>query len=79
MCLAKTLTLSVLLHLTSGYSFDQTNLTDQGKVGAVASESAICSRAGTAMLEKGGNAVDAVCFTRDSRQILQPRVGTGKD
>jgi len=31
-----------------------------GKLGAVASESALCSRYGTDMLEKGGNAADAV-------------------
>ena len=31
------------------------------KLGAVASESAVCSRIGTNLLEKGGNAADAVC------------------
>ena len=31
------------------------------KLGAVASESAVCSRVGTGLLEKGGNAADAVC------------------
>jgi gamma-glutamyltranspeptidase/glutathione hydrolase len=31
-----------------------------GKLGAVASESSICSRHGTDMLEMGGNAADAV-------------------
>jgi gamma-glutamyltranspeptidase/glutathione hydrolase len=31
-----------------------------GKLGAVASESSICSRHGTDILEKGGNAADAV-------------------
>lgn len=30
------------------------------KLGAVASESAVCSRIGTNLLEKGGNAADAV-------------------
>lgn len=34
--------------------------TEPGKLGAVASESAICSRYGTQMLEIGGNAADAV-------------------
>lgn len=33
---------------------------EAGKLGAVASESALCSRYGTNMLEKGGNAADAV-------------------
>lgn len=33
---------------------------EEGKRGAVASESAICSRQGTKMLELGGNAADAV-------------------
>lgn len=31
-----------------------------GKLGAVASESALCSHHGTDILEKGGNAADAV-------------------
>lgn len=31
-----------------------------GKLGAVASENSICSRHGTDILEKGGNAADAV-------------------
>lgn len=31
-----------------------------GKLGAVASESALCSRHGTDMLEEGGNAADVV-------------------
>ena len=31
-----------------------------GKLGAVASESALCSRYGANMFEKGGNAADAV-------------------
>lgn len=35
---------------------------EDGKLGAVASESAICSRAGTDMLERGGNAADAVSW-----------------
>ena len=33
---------------------------EEGKLGAVASESAICSRHGTEMLKIGGNAADAV-------------------
>lgn len=33
---------------------------EEGKTGAVASESAICSRHGTHILEQGGNAADAV-------------------
>ena len=32
----------------------------EGKLGAVASESTICSRIGTRLLEAGGNAADAV-------------------
>lgn len=35
-----------------------------GKLGAVASESSICSRHGTDMLEMGGNAADAVSSTQ---------------
>ena len=31
------------------------------RLGAVASESAVCSHIGTDLLEKGGNAADAVC------------------
>jgi gamma-glutamyltranspeptidase/glutathione hydrolase len=33
---------------------------EEGKLGAVASESAICSRHGTEILKLGGNAADAV-------------------
>lgn len=36
-----------------------------GKLGAVASESSICSRHGTSMLEIGGNAADAVSGITD--------------
>ena len=38
------------------------NFPDPGhdKLGAVASESAVCSKVGTGLLEKGGNAADAV-------------------
>lgn len=35
---------------------------EDGKLGAVASESAVCSRHGTDMLRIGGNAADAVSF-----------------
>ena len=34
-----------------------------GKLGAVASESALCSHHGTDILEKGGNAADAVSWS----------------
>ena len=34
-----------------------------GKLGAVASESALCSHHGTGILEKGGNAADAVSWS----------------
>ena len=34
---------------------------DVPKLGAVASESAVCSHIGTGLLEEGGNAADAVC------------------
>lgn len=39
------------------------NPSDDGvpKLGAVASESSVCSHIGTDLLEKGGNAADAVC------------------
>lgn len=33
------------------------------KLGAVASESAVCSKIGTSLLQKGGNAVDALVGT----------------
>lgn len=51
---------------------------DEAKLGAVASENAICSRYGTDMLNMGGNAADAVsslripqkyCSYRDRRQM----------
>lgn len=34
---------------------------DHDKLGAVASESAVCSKIGVDLLKKGGNAADAVC------------------
>lgn len=36
------------------------HVVEEGKTGAVASESAICSRHGTDILKQGGNAADAV-------------------
>jgi gamma-glutamyltranspeptidase/glutathione hydrolase len=39
---------------------DPLSIIEEGKLGAVASESAICSHHGTEMLKKGGNAADAV-------------------
>lgn len=46
---------------------------EAGKLGAVASESALCSRYGTDMLEKGGNAADAVSI---SFRSVGPNRGT---
>lgn len=40
--------------------FDRTSELEEGKRGAVASESAICSRHGTDIINIGGNAADAV-------------------
>ena len=36
---------------------------EEGKLGAVASESDVCSRIGTELLKKGGNAADAMVGT----------------
>jgi gamma-glutamyltranspeptidase/glutathione hydrolase len=36
---------------------------DEPKLGAVASESAVCSKIGTSLLQQGGNAVDAMVGT----------------
>lgn len=43
----------------------QSKFPDSGhdKLGAVASESAVCSKVGTGLLERGGNAADAVSRT----------------
>jgi len=40
-----------------------------GTLGAVASESAICSRIGTDMLQQGGNAADAVSSPLSPRGV----------
>lgn len=39
------------------------NSTDAAKLGAVASESAVCSKIGIELLEQGGNAIDALVGT----------------
>lgn len=50
-----------------------------GKLGAVASESSICSRHGTEMLKMGGNAADAVSHSRvDIRDIDVALSNVGK-
>lgn len=41
----------------------QTDSTEAHELGAVASESAVCSRIGIELLEQGGNAVDALLGT----------------
>jgi gamma-glutamyltranspeptidase / glutathione hydrolase len=48
--------LLVASQLSSGHSTEP-------KLGAVASESAVCSNIGTGLLQKGGNAVDALVGT----------------
>lgn len=49
------------------------------KLGAVASESAVCSRIGTNLLEQGGNAADAVraerIFHAHSRRLIEFEAG----
>ena len=62
------LALAALATLAQGHAFvglqarGYHNSSDKNppKLGAVASESAVCSRIGTDLLEKGGNAADAV-------------------
>lgn len=44
-------------------SRSDTNATDAPKLGAVASESAVCSNIGIELLEQGGNAIDALVGT----------------
>jgi hypothetical protein len=56
-----------------GYTFTK-NLTAQGVNGAVSCENKVCSQAGASMLQKGGNAADAVSelnsnFTRSNLTI----------
>lgn len=41
----------------------ETNSTDAPKLGAVASESSVCSNIGIELLEQGGNAIDALVGT----------------
>ncbi|KAE8353868.1 gamma-glutamyltranspeptidase [Aspergillus coremiiformis] len=58
--------LSSPVELLTHYDTRRANTTQhlkEGKLGAVASESAICSRSGTEMLKKGGNAADALVAT----------------
>ncbi|KAE8367894.1 gamma-glutamyltranspeptidase [Aspergillus caelatus] len=58
--------LSSPLELSTHYDSRRSNKVEhieQGKLGAVASESAICSRHGTEMLKIGGNAADALVAT----------------
>lgn len=51
---------SIFYSLALGYSFDANITSQMGRNGAVASETEACSRAGASMLNKGGNAADAV-------------------
>lgn len=53
-----------LSHLASAFpaTYPELNSTD-GKLGAVASESAVCSDIGIKLLEQGGNAIDAMVGT----------------
>ena len=42
-----------------------------GKIGAVATESAICSQIGANILKRGGNAADAVCIYSYSEKLYE--------
>ncbi|KAH8904853.1 gamma-glutamyltransferase 1 [Coniochaeta sp. PMI_546] len=53
----------LLLLWTTHVSSSPTCRGDEPKLGAVASESAVCSKIGTALLKEGGNAVDALVGT----------------
>lgn len=53
-----------LCSLALEYSFDNNVTSQTGHKGAVACENEACSRAGTAMLLKGGNSADAVSLDR---------------
>lgn len=57
------LLLGLLPRVTSAAPASSTNSTDGPKHGAVASENAVCSKIGTKLLEKGGNAIDALVGT----------------
>lgn len=53
----------LLLFLATPVSSSPTCGESEPKLGAVASESAVCSKIGTALLKEGGNAVDALVGT----------------
>lgn len=55
--------LSVASASAASHSHINTNTTHVPSLGAVASESAVCSKIGTELLENGGNAIDALVGT----------------
>jgi hypothetical protein len=60
--IASTVT-QLLLLLTTQANASPTCGSKEPKLGAVASESAVCSKIGTALIKEGGNAVDALVGT----------------
>lgn len=67
--------LAILGRLASGFAlprsdhrFESRQHQENGKLGAVASESSICSQIGVRLIKDGGNAADAVCFPQDFGQ-----------
>lgn len=61
----------LVFHLPSAWTSPVPNAcAEDGKLGAVASENAICSRHGTEILEAGGNAADAVSDNAFSSSLL---------
>ncbi|KAL5424966.1 hypothetical protein PMIN05_012078 [Paraphaeosphaeria minitans] len=62
--LIQTLTGLLMLHnVVASPQYSTPPPLDQGQLGAVASESSICSRIGTELLKQGGNAADALVGT----------------
>ena len=47
---------------SSGHRYPVRQYPENDQLGAVASESAVCSRIGVELLKAGGNAADAVCL-----------------
>lgn len=65
MALLRTATAALLglARVVSAVPVDANNSTDIPELGAVASESAVCSKIGISLLEQGGNAIDALVGT----------------
>lgn len=52
-----------LVSAVPAHGYDTNSTTDAAKLGAVASESAVCSNIGIELLQQGGNAIDALVGT----------------